>query len=124
MGGDLGCPHCGVHFLLREAWANSGLCSLSPPWVPDDVLLDQPQPGVALIYLRHRRRLVHLLLPGHPGLVVSTVLRGVAAPGVRLPPLPLGLPGRPVRWVIGGCTGSSRFHGRRYGICARSSEAG
>ena len=90
------------------------------PGVPVDVLLAQPLPGVPVIHLRPYRRPVRLLLSGHLGLWISTVIMGMAAPEVRLRPLPPGLPGRPVRWVIGGCTGSSRFHGRCCGICERS----
>ena len=51
------------------------------PGVPVDVVLAQPLSGVPVIRLRRLRRPVRLLLPGHQGLGVSTVLQGVEVHG-------------------------------------------
>ena len=92
--GDLGCSPCWEHFL--QWWVGvvggscapvlpgvpAGLLSTQPlPGVPVDVVLAQPLPGVQGVCLRHLRRPVRLLLPGHQGLGVSTVLRGVEVQG-------------------------------------------
>ena len=90
------------------------------PEVPVDVVLAQPLSGVPGIRLRCHRRPVRLLLPGHQGLVVSTVIQGVGAKWWRLLLSPRGLPGRQVLWVAEEYTGSSRFHERRCEICERS----
>ena len=62
------------------------------PVVPVDVVLAQPLPGVPGVRLRHLCPPVRLLLPGHQGLVVATVLRVVEVQVGRPLLLPLGLP--------------------------------
>ena len=85
-----------------------------------DVVLAQPLPGVPGVRLRRLRRPVHLQLTGSLGPGVSTGLPVVGAQGNRPLLLLPGLRELRVRWVGGGCRGSSRFRGRRCGICERS----
>ena len=132
-----GRPPCVVHFLLREAGANGGLWTLSPPGVTVDVLLAQPQPGVPVGVLlaqplhgvlvsrrHHHRRPVHLQLHGRPGSVVSRVILGVEVPVAGPQSLLPGPRWLRVRWASGGCMGSGRFRERRCVICERSGVVG
>ena len=97
------------------------------PGVRVEVMVTQPLPGVRGFRRRRRcrrRRPVRLQLPGRRGSAVSTGLPVVEDPVVSPPmlfPVPRELP---VRWASGGCRGSSRFHGRRCGICERSGVVG
>ena len=88
--------------------------SLGPlrPGVPGVPLAPQ-LPEVQVVRDLLLRHPVHLLLLGHPGSVVSTVLQVAGVP-VGHPPLPpRGLPGRPVRYVTEGYTGLNSSSGRR-----------
>ena len=137
VNGDLDCHPFVVHFRQWGVGAVVGLWSLPLPGVPVGVLATQPLPGVPVdvvlaqpltgvpgVRLRHLCRPVRLLLPGHQGLGVATVLRGVEVQVGRPLLLPRGLPGRPVLWEGGGCMGSDRFRGRRCGICEGSGVVG
>ena len=76
------------------------------PGVPAEVMVTQPLQGVPVIRRRHRRRPPGRLLSldhWDPG--VSTGRSVVGVRGVRPLLLYPGLPGRPVLWGVGGCTG-------------------
>ena len=94
------------------------------PGVPVDVMLAQPLPGVRGVHLLRHRRAVHLQLPGRLGPVVYMVLLMVEVQVVGPPLLPQVPRMLRVRLASGGCTGSSRFHGRRCGIYERSGVVG
>ena len=76
------------------------------PGVPVAMVVTRPLSGVPVVSLRHLRRPpVRLLLLDHRGSGVSTVRPVVGAQGGRPLLLLPGLPGRPVLWGVGGCTG-------------------
>ena len=76
------------------------------PGVTGDVMMTQSLPGVPVVRCRHHRRPPgRLLLHDHRDPRVSTVRSVVGAQGWRPLLLHPGLPGRPVLWGVGGCTG-------------------
>ena len=76
------------------------------PGVPVVVMVTQPLPGVPVVRRLHRRRPpARLLLLDRRGSGVSTVHSMVGVQGWRPLQLHPCLPGRPVPWEVGGCTG-------------------
>ena len=96
----LGCLPCGGHEVLQGV-----LVTQPSSVVPVVMRVTQPLPVVPVVRRRHPRPRARLLLHHHRDPMVSTARSMVWVPWGRPLQLHPGLPGRPVPWEVGGCTG-------------------